>query len=72
MATPGVNVSRTVYHGSASFIGNMARRFLKMVDHLYLHIQEKLSCELLEIADKFIKAFKEFDAVLARLLTLTI
>ena len=26
MAEPGVNVSRTVYHGSASFIGNQAER----------------------------------------------
>ena len=34
MADPGVNVARTVWHGSASFIGNMAEKLLSKVNNL--------------------------------------
>ena len=34
MADPGVNVSRTVWHGSSSFVGNMAELLLSKVQNL--------------------------------------
>ena len=63
MAEPGINVARTVYHGSASFIGNMAHRFLKMVDKLLAKLTAHLDPAKLELAKTYIKAFQQFDAV---------
>ena len=63
MATPGINVARTVYNGSASFIGNMAMRFLKMVDHLLAKLRQYLSPARLELAEVYVKAFKQFHDV---------
>ena len=65
METPGINVSRTVYQGSASFIGNMAQRLLKKVDHLQIKLQQHVAVDKMELADLYIKAFKEFDAVVS-------
>ena len=38
MKEPGINVIRTVYHGSASFIGNQAERLLSKVDLLEIKL----------------------------------
>ena len=63
MATPGINVSRTVYHGSASFIGNMAQKLLKKVDHLLVKLEQTLSQDRFVLAKVYVKAFKQFDLV---------
>ena len=63
MASPGVNVARTVYHGSASFIGNMVTRFLKNIDDLQTQLREYLSPERFALAEVFITAFNQFAAV---------
>ena len=63
MATPGVNVSRTVYHGSASFVSNQARRLLTKLDSLEVKLEGALQGEKLVLAKVFIKALREFDQV---------
>ena len=65
MADPGVNVSRTVWHGSASFIGNMAELLLARVDHLAAKLREYLANrpENLVVAEQYICALEQFDAV---------
>ena len=63
MATPGVNVSRTVYHGSASFVGNQARRLLKKLDSLEVKLEGALQGERLDLAKVFMKALRQFEQV---------
>ena len=63
MATPGVNVSRTVYHGSASFVGNQARRLLTKLDSLEIKLEGALQGEKLVMAKVFIKALRQFEQV---------
>ena len=63
MSSPGVNVARTVYHGSASFFGNMVTRFLKKIDDLHTQLREYLSLERFALAEVYITAFKQFAAV---------
>ena len=64
MSSPGVNVSRTVYHGSASFVGNMAHKFIKKVNSLESKVKESLSTEKIKVAESYIKAFKELGKVI--------
>ena len=65
MTDPGVNVARTVWHGSASFIGNMAEKLLSKVNNLEKKLQQYLGQrpECLEVAKSYIQALKQFDAV---------
>ena len=62
MASPLVNVARTVYHGSANFVGDMARLLLKKVGHLEEAISMLDDGTILKAAP-FIKAFKQFEEV---------
>lgn len=62
-ASPGIYVSRTVWHGSASFIVNIAHRLLKMVDDLLTRLKGFLAPYKLELAEVYIKAFKQFKSV---------
>ena len=62
-SSPGVNVSRTVWHGSASFIGNMAELILKRISLLEGRVREQLEGERLTTAMSYINAFSQFDKV---------
>ena len=62
MASPSVNVSRTVYQGSANFVGDMAKLLLKKIDYLEMAIS-KLDSVIVDKAASFINAFKQFEAV---------
>ena len=55
-----LNIFRTVYHASASFIGNMAMKILKIVDSLKEKLRRSLSVEMIKLADLYIQAFKQF------------
>ena len=59
MSSPGVNISRTVYHGSASFVGNMAHKFIKKVDSLAAKLRQSLSPDKVAVAEKYILAFRQ-------------
>ena len=65
MANPGVNVCRTVWHGSASFVGNMAELVLARVDHLVATLREYLANrpEHLTQADNYVRALRQLDSV---------
>ena len=63
MESPGINITRTVYHGSASFVGNMALKFLTKVEDLEARMQEDLSRDKFDVAEKYMQAFKKFRAV---------
>ena len=65
MADPGVNVCRTVWHGSASFVGNMAELLLARVDHLAARLREYLVSrpEQLAEAENYLRALKQLDSV---------
>ena len=65
MAEPGVNVSRTVYMGSANFIGNMAELLLERADSLLIRIRQYLALrpDKLLVAEKFVQAMNEFNDV---------
>ena len=59
-----VNVARTVYHGSASFIGNQAERLLSKVSFLEVKLEEKLeNTEKLVLAKLYVKALQQFNLV---------
>ena len=61
---PGIDVSRTSYHGKASFIGNEARKLLKKVDRLEERLYQALEgTDKIPLAQLYIKALKEFDRV---------
>ena len=64
MKNPGVNVSRTVYHGSASLIGNQAERLLGKVRSLEAELLQKLGdTDKGDLARLYIKALEQFDHV---------
>ena len=63
MESPGINISRTVYHGSGIFIGNMVTRLLAKVENLQIKLHQHLSQEKLPLADLYVKAFQQFRAV---------
>ena len=58
MASPLVNVTRTVYHGSANFVGDMAKLLLKKDGHLEEAISMLDNVTTIKAAP-FIKAFKQ-------------
>ena len=57
-----VNVCRTVYQGSANFVGDMAKLLLKKVGTLDMAVSE-MDTEVVKKAAPFIKALRQFDAV---------
>ena len=63
MASPGINVSRTVYHGSASFVGNMVHKFLSKVENLESKVRQDLTPAKLLVTETYMKAFKLLRAV---------
>ena len=65
MADPGVNVCRTVWHGSASFVGNMAELLLARLDHLAARLREYLVSrpEHLAQAEIYVRALKQLNSV---------
>ena len=63
MSSPGVNISRTVYHGSASFVGNMAHKFIKKVDSLAAKLRQSLSPDKIAVAEQYILAFRQLGKV---------
>ena len=65
MSEPGVNVSRTVWHGSASFIGHMAELLIEKADLLLMRLRQYLALrpDKLAVAEVYVKAMKEFNQV---------
>ena len=63
MASPGINVSRTVYHGSANFVGNMVQKFLSKLENLEFKVRQDLSPAKLLVAKTYMEAFKLLRAV---------
>ena len=62
MASPLVNVSRTEYHGSANFVGDMAKKLLKKLDHLESPVME-LDPVAVSKAVPFIETLRLFEVV---------
>lgn len=64
----GVNIQRSDYHGSSSFIGNMAKRILTLADDdskgLGLKVRESLAGDKLEVAEMYVKALSELNDVI--------
>ena len=61
---PGINIQRTVYHGQASFIGNMAQKILKKVDSLEAKLTPALAgTDKAELGQLFMKALRQFGIV---------
>ena len=61
---PGIDVSRTCYHGKASFIGNEARKLLRKADRLEERLYQALAgTDKIPLAQLYMKALKEFDRV---------
>ena len=63
MSQPGVNVSKTVYYGNASFVGNMAEKLLEKVDTLREKINNELKEEQILLAEPYRDAFEKFYLV---------
>ena len=63
MVSPNVNISRTVYHGSASFVGNMAEKVLKNLDSLSTKVETEVEPQRLSLANLYLKAFRQFYSV---------
>lgn len=63
MVQPSVNVSRTVYHGSASFKGNMAKKLLKLSNNLSKFVDHELDEETVAKATPFMSALFQFNLV---------
>ena len=63
MASPGINVSRTVYHGSANFVGNMVQKFLSKLENLEFKVRQDLSPAKLLVSNTYMEAFKLLRAV---------
>ena len=58
------SISRAVYHGSSNFVGNQAKKLLRMVPQLEHKLMTTLvDPEKLELARKFILALKQFSLV---------
>ena len=62
MASPTVNVCKTVYHGSANFVGDMAKKLLKKLDNLRMEVN-KLEPEIVEKATPYIDTLEKLEAV---------
>ena len=62
MASPSVNVCRTVYHGSANFVGDMARKLLKKVANMKVTVN-KLDPEIIAKAAPYLVTLQKFETV---------
>lgn len=62
MASPSVNVCRTVYHGQANFVGNMAKLLLKKLENLEMTVN-KMDKEVVDKAIPFIRTLEKLEAV---------
>ena len=58
-----VNVSRTVYHGSASFVGDMAKLLLLKTDSLAQRAKDTLDTEIYHKVVPFVKTLEQFNLV---------
>ena len=58
-----VNVQRTVYHGSASFVGDMAARLLKNTDSLDEAVKEQLDIETASKVAPFVDVLRKLNVV---------
>ena len=56
MSSLSFNVCRTVYHGQANFVGNMAKLLLKKLEN-------KMDQEVVDKAVPFIRTLEKFEAV---------
>lgn len=63
MEQPSINISRTVYHGSASFKGNMAKKLLKLSTNLTKFVDQELDIQDAGKAAPFLKALSQFNLV---------
>ena len=63
MVSPNVNITRTVYHGSASFVGNMAEKVLKNLDSLSTKVETEVEPQRLSLANLYLTAFRQFYSV---------
>ena len=62
MASPTVNVCKTVYHGSASFVGDMAKKLLQKLSSLEREVI-KLDPEIVMKASPYIKTLESLESV---------
>ena len=58
-----VNVSRTIYHGGSSFVGDMAKRLLNNLDNLGVFAENSLNAETHAKVIPFIVALQTFNEV---------
>ena len=65
MSQPGINVCRTVYHGSANFVGDQADRLMMLIESLedLLESEFQGDGEKLITVRLYMRCFKEFRAV---------
>ena len=63
MELPSVNVSRTVYHGSASFKGNMAKKLLKLSNNFAKFVDQEMDSKTADKAAPYLAALSQFDLV---------
>ena len=62
MASPSVNVRKTVYHGQANFVGNMAKLLLKKLDSLRMAVSKQNEQVVIK-AEPFIQTLERLEAV---------
>ena len=62
MSSPSVNVCRTVYHGQANFVGNMAKLLLKKLENLEMTVN-KMDQEVVVKAVPYIRTLEKFEAL---------
>ena len=60
---PSVNLSRTVYHGSASFTENMDNKLLKLSPNLSKFCEQELDLQTAAKAPPFLTALSQFDLI---------
>ena len=58
-----VNISPTVYHGSASFKGNMAKKLLKLTINLTKFVDQELDSQAASKAEPFLVALTYFNLI---------
>ena len=62
MSSPSVNVRKTVYHGQANFVGNMAKLLLKKLDSLRMAVNKQDEQVVIK-AEPFIQTLEKLEAV---------
>ena len=63
MVQPSVYVSRSVYHRSALFKGNMAKKLIRMSENLAEYVEKMVDRDTALKAEPFILAFSQFNQV---------